>query len=451
MPETPETRYARLENDRIAYQVLGEGPPNLLWLGPWISHIDGRWEDPCFRDPLRRIARFSRLVAFDKRGSGASDRFPADAAGTWEDWVQDVRAVMRAAGSGRAVVCGVADGGPVAALLAATYPELVSQLILVNTAARFTQTEDYPWGVSDELAEAVIQATRETWGNGAQLDLTMPSKVSDVGFRRWWNRYQRMSASPATAESQLRIMLGSDCRHALPAVHVPTLVIHRTEIAAIPVEHGRYLADHIEGAKLVELPGADVAVFAGDSDAIVDAIEEFVTGHPAVRVPDRAFATVLMTDMVESTDLAVRLGDAQWRTVIDRHDAISRSIVERHAGEVVKATGDGVLATFDGSERALHCSIALREELADLGVSIRTGIHAGEVELRDPDIGGLTVHITSRVTALAEPNEILVTEALRGLIVGSPFVLQDRGRHALKGLPGQWHVFAATCAPTGVI
>jgi class 3 adenylate cyclase len=246
-------------------------------------------------------------------------------------------------------------------------------------------------------------------------------------------------------------MLGSDCRHALPAVHVPTLVIHRTEIAAIPVEHGRYLADHIEGAKLVELPGADVAVFAGDSDAIVDAIEEFVTGHPAVRVPDRAFATVLMTDMVESTDLAVRLGDAKWRTVIDRHDAISRSIVERHAGEVVKATGDGVLATFDGSERALHCSIALREELADLGVSIRTGIHAGEVELRDPDIGGLTVHITSRVTALAEPNEILVTEALRGLIVGSPFVLQDRGRLALKGLPGQWHVFAATCAPTGVI
>jgi class 3 adenylate cyclase len=276
----------------------------------------------------------------------------------------------------------------------------------------------------------------------------MPSKVSDVGFRRWWDRYQRMSASPATAESQLRIMLGSDCRHALAAVHVPTLVIHRTEIASVPVEHGRYLADNIEGAKLIELPGADVAVFAGDSDAIVDAIEEFITGQPAVRVPDRAFATVLMTDMVESTDLAVRLGHTRWRTVIDRHDAISRNIVERHGGEVVRTTGDGVLATFDGPERALHCSIALREELADLGVSIRAGIHAGEVEIRDPDIGGLTVHITARVTALAEPNEILVTEALQGLIVGSRFVLEDRGRHALKGLPGQWRVFSATCKPT---
>jgi class 3 adenylate cyclase/alpha-beta hydrolase superfamily lysophospholipase len=448
MAEPPETRYARLGTDRIAYQVVGTGPPDLLWLGPWISHIDGRWEEPCFRDLLRRVARFSRLIGFDKRGSGASDRFPADAAGTWEDWVQDVRAVMRAGGSNRAVVCGIADGGPVAALFAATCPELVSQLILVNAAARFTQAEDYPWGGSTDVAEELIRSTREAWGKVAQLELMMPSKVSDVGFRRWWERYQRMTASPATAEAQLRIMLASDCRHALAAIHVPTLVIHRTEMATIPLEHGRYLAEHIEGAKLVELPGADVPIFAGDTDAIIDAIEEFVTGHPAVRVPDRAFATVLMTDIVESTDLAVRLGDTEWRALIDRHDDIARKVVELHGGEVVRTTGDGVLATFEGPERTLECSITLREALAELGVSIRAGIHAGEVELRDPDIGGLTVHITARVNALAEPNEILVTEAVQGLVVGSHFALEDRGRHALKGLPGQWRVYSAA-QPTG--
>src|ERR1700676_311513 len=339
----PETEYATVGEARIAYQVLGDGPHDLVWLGPWWSHIDGRWEDSRFRDFLRRLARFSRLITFDKRGSGASDRFLSDLAGTWEDWVRDVRAVMVAAGSTKAVMCGVVDSGAVAVLMAATFPDLVSHLVLVNSAARFTQTDEYPWGASREGAEALISATHDDWGHGAQLALYAPSRASDLSFRRWWDRYQRMAGSPAMAASQLRIALATDCRHVLPAIQVPTLVIHRTEVLLVPVEHGRYLAKHIAGASLVELPGADLPVFAGDSDAIVDAIEEFVTGQLAMRVPDRTLATVLMTDIVGSTELAVQLGNTRWRELIDRHDDISQMTVEAHGGSFVSTTGDGVL------------------------------------------------------------------------------------------------------------
>ena len=431
--------------DRIAYQVVGNGPPDLVWLGPWWSHVDGKWEEPRFRHFLRRLSAFSRLITFDRRGTGASDRWPDERGGTWEDWVQDVLAVTRAVDSVRAVVCGVVDSGAVAILLAATRPELVERLVVVNSAARFTRSNDYPWGAPPEITEQLAQDTFATWGQGAQLELTMPSRADDAAFRRWWDRYQRMAGSPRTAAGQLRIMLESDCREILPAVHVPTLVIHRTDLRVVGLEHGRYLADHIRDANLLEIPGTDVGVFGSDTDALVDAIEEFVTGHPPVGLPDRALATVVFTDIVGSTGTLVRLGDAGWRPLIDHHDAISRRIVEAHGGILVKATGDGVLATFSSAEDALSSSTALRA-LRRVGLTIRVGVHAGEIDLRDTDVGGLTVHVASRVNAQAQPEEVLATEAVRGITIGTRFLFADRGRRSLKAIPGEWPVYAVSRA-----
>jgi pimeloyl-ACP methyl ester carboxylesterase len=440
----PETHYTSVGEDRIAYQVLGDGPPDLVWLGPWWSHVDGKWEEPRFCHFLRRLAGFSRLITFDRRGTGASDRWPVERGGTWEEWMQDVLAVMTAANSGRAVVCGVIDSGAVAILLAATRPELVERLVVVNSAARFMLSDDYPWGAPPEFVERFIQDTFAAWGQGAQLELTMPSRANDAAFRRWWDRYQRMAGSPRTAADQLRIMLASDCREALPAVHVPTLVIHRTDILTIGVQHGRYLADNIPDANLLELPGADVGVFGNDTDAVVDAIEEFVTGQPPVWLPDRALATVVFTDIAGSTGRLVQIGDTLWGQLIDQHDAISRRVVEAHGGILVKATGDGALATFTSANDALSSSTALRDALQELGLAIRVGVHAGEIDLRESDVGGLTVHIASRVNAQAQPDEVLATEAVRGITVGTRFVFAERGRRSLRAIPGEWPLYAVS-------
>jgi class 3 adenylate cyclase/esterase/lipase len=392
------------------------------------------------------LSGFSRLITFDRRGIGASDRWPEDRGGTWEEWVQDVLAVMRAVDSDRAVVCGVVDSGAVAILLAATRPEVVERLVLVNSAARFMLSDDYPWGAPPHFVEQFVQDTFAGWGQGAQLELTMPSRAGEAAFRRWWDRYQRMAGSPRTAADQLRIMLQSDCREVLPAVHVPTLVIHRTGILTVGVEHGRYLADHIPDANLLELPGTDVGVFGSDTDALVDAIEEFVTGRPPLGLPDRALATVVFTDIVGSTGTLVRLGDAAWRGLIDQHDAISRTVVEAHDGTLVKLTGDGVLATFSSAEDALFSSIAMRNALRIVGLSIRVGVHTGEIDLRDTDVGGFTVHVASRVNAQAQPEEVLATEAVRGITIGMRLLFADRGRRSLKAIPGEWSLYAVSPA-----
>jgi signal transduction histidine kinase len=348
----PEIEYAAIGDSRVAYQVLGSGPVDLVWIGPWWSHIDGRWEDPIFRHFLRRLADFSRLITFDKRGAGASDRLSTDEHSTWDAWVEDVRAVMAAAGSPRAVVCGVLDSGPVAVLIASRFPELVSQLVLVNSAARFTIGDGYEWGLPRAYAEDFIRATREAWGRGAQLELSSPGRATDPSYREWWNRYQRMSASPEMVESHYRLMMHGDCRAALPAVRVPTLVIHRTEMVTLPLDHGRYLADNIPGATLAELPGSDVPVFSGDADAIIDKIEGFVAGArsepaslgpspPPTRKPPTTVESLLEHNAALREDLeqyaselqrtrarAVAAGDSARRDVErDLHDGAQQQLV----------------------------------------------------------------------------------------------------------------------------
>jgi pimeloyl-ACP methyl ester carboxylesterase len=319
-PTVPEeTRFARLGDDHIAFQIIGEGPIDLVFMSAWFSHVDGRWEEPRFAAMLRRFASFSRLIVFDKRGSGASDALRS-AEPSWEDWADDVRAVMDAAGSERAAVVGVGDSGPVAMLFAATHPSRVRALVLANTAPRWTAAPDYPYGMAPERVEPLLARVKETWGTGGLVDLFSPSQRDNERYRQWWARYQRMSASPGASTGMARLIFGIDVRRVLSTISVPTLVLHRKDFQLVPVESGRYLAEHIRGAKYVELPGADGFIYLGDSEPIFDEIEQFVTGARRAPEVDRVLATVLLTDMVGSTDLAAKLGDHRWRALLDVHD-----------------------------------------------------------------------------------------------------------------------------------
>lgn len=437
----PETRYARCGKDHVAYQVLGDGPIDMVFMSAWFSHVDGRWEEPSFAAMLRRFASFSRLILFDKRGSGASDPMRRVSA-TWEDWADDVRSVMDAVGSERAAVVGVGDSGPIAMLFAATYPDRVSALAVINTAARLTRAEDYPWGRTRPEVESFLAEQERNWGTGGMMETFCPSKASDERYRRWWAKYQRMSASPGTSTNVSRLILSMDVRPFLETIRVPTLVVQRSELPMVAVEHGRYLGEHIPNAKYVELPGSDYFIYLGSPD-VVDEIEEFLTGVRHEVEPDRVLATVMFTDIVSSTDRAATMGDRLWTRLLDSHDDVVNKHLEDFRGRLIKTTGDGLLATFDGPARAIRSAFAIQSELEAMGIDIRSGLHAGEVELRGDDVGGLAVHIGARVMSIAQPKEVLVSRTVRDLTVGSGIDFEDRGEHSLKGISDKWHLFAA--------
>jgi class 3 adenylate cyclase/pimeloyl-ACP methyl ester carboxylesterase len=440
--DVPETRYAKTTDGvHIAYQVVGEGPFDLVAILGYVSHIELAWEDPAMADCLRRLASFSRLIVFDRRGLGLSD--PIQGAPSLEDRMQDLGAVMDAAGSERAVLFGLSEGGPMSMLFAATYPDRVSALILYGTFARMNQAADYPWGYPPEVLERVVEAKVNSWGRDDRtVEYFAPSVADDADFRRRFAVYERRATSPGAYQALMRINAETDVRDVLPSVRVPTLILHRSGDTPIRVGHGRYLHEHIRDSRYIELPGDDHFFWVGDIGAIFGEVEEFLTGRRTSHGTDRVLATVLFTDIVDSTELAARLGDVSWRRVLERHDEIAEREIHRWHGRLVKSTGDGVLATFDGPARAIRCATALRDVLRADDVDIRAGLHTGEIELRDGDVLGIGVHIASRVESLAARNEVLVSKTVTDLVAGSGIGFGDRGTHDLKGVPGRWQLFA---------
>jgi class 3 adenylate cyclase len=439
-PEQPETRYARLHGDRIAYQVLGQGPPDLVFTMGSFSHVDVAWEDPQIALFLRRLASFSRLLRFDRRGTGASDPLPPDPLPPWEAYAEELDAVMDAAGMERAALLTAGpEAGPMALFFAGTRPERTGALVIADATARYLVADDYPIGVAPEVAEAMVARATEQWGTEANVEAG--SRARDERFLRWSARLQRAIASPRVVQAYLRALLDVDVRPILPQIQAPTLVLQHTEFGFLPVTHGRYLAEHIPGARLLEVPG-DLPLLWELPDQVLEAIEEFLTGADRPALSARVLATVLFTDIVGSTGRAAELGDRRWRELLQVHDDLAARLVDRWGGRLVKSTGDGILATFDGPGHAVGCAAALRGELRGIDIDIRAGLHAGEVELRDGDVGGIAVHIAARVMAAAGPGEVLVSRTVRDLVTGSDTALEDRGDHRLRGVEGSWRLFA---------
>jgi class 3 adenylate cyclase len=437
----PETRYARAGDVHIAYQVLGEGPVDLVYVPPQLQQVEHLWAEPRVAAFFERLARFSRLILFDRRGTGLSD--PISSTTTLEDQMEDVSAVLDAVGSEQAALFAQSEGAPMAVLYAATHPERTRALVLYAGMARMTGAPGYEWPGTAEQREARIAQTFDAWGSGARLDLIAPSAADDVALRRWFGRLERLAASPGALRLLFDIGGATDVRDVLPSIAVPTLVLHRREDQVVDVRHSRYLAAHVPGAEYVELEGRDNLLVVGDSDRILAEVERFLTGAHTPPEPERVLATVLFTDIVGSTATAARLGDRAWRALLARHDELSRAQLARYRGRAVKSLGDGFLATFDGPARAIRCALELREALQELGVELRAGLHTGECEAIGEDVGGLAVHIGARVGALAAPREVLVSNTVKDLVVGSGIDFADRGEHALKGVPGTWRLWAA--------
>ena len=438
----PETQYARHGGIHIAYQVLGDGPPDILLLDQWFSHLDAQWDVAPLAEFRERLASFGRLIMYDKRGSGLSDPLAPNQLPTIEEWMNDIPIVLDAAGSEKAALITNLGGGIMATTYAAVHPERVGSLILVDCFARFTAAPDFPIGASGDWIERTSDDAETRMGRGHMLDLFAPSLAGDDGLRRAWSRYERLATSPGMAIAALRLVYGSDIRDVLPTISVPTLVVNRGDAREIVAAHGRYLAEHIPGAKYVELPGIDNFIWAGDQDAILDEIQDFVTGVRPVPTPRRTLATVLFTDIVDSTKKAAELGDRAWRRLLDEHYRLTRRQLDRFDGHEVKNVGDGILATFEGPARAVRCAAAIRDAVGELGLGLRSGLHTGEIELGTDDIAGLAVHIGARISALAGAGEILVSSTVKDLVVGSDLEFDDRGPRQLKGVPGEWHVFA---------
>ena len=440
--ERSETRYARSGDVSIAYQVVGEGPFDLVYVPGWVSNVELMWDEPDYTAFLERLASFSRLIIFDKRGTGLSDPVPLDQLPTLEQRMDDVRAVMDAVGSDRAALLGHSEGGNMCVLFSATYPDRTTALVLVGCYAKRIRSDDYPWAPTVEDRAREIEQTEATWGSPEAFRELAPSKANDEAFERWVGRYLRQSASPKAAAALLRMNTQIDVREVLPAIRVPTILIYRTDDADVHVDEGRYIAERIPGARFVEVPGADHSMWTGDATAILDEIEEFLTGVRRGPEPDRVLATVLFTDVVGSTELATRLGDRAWRDLLGRHHAAVRRELERWRGREVDTAGDGFLATFDGPARAIRCAAAVVDAIRGFGMEIRAGVHTGEVEVSNGDLRGIAVHIGSRVAGLAGPGEVLVSRTVADLVAGSGIVLAERGEHELKGVSGTWLVYA---------
>jgi class 3 adenylate cyclase/alpha-beta hydrolase superfamily lysophospholipase len=437
-----ETKYTRLGRNRIAYQVFGAGPLSLVMISGSFGHVDTLWEDAAAALFLRTLASFSQVIRFDRRGTGASDPVPLDQLPPWESHAEELAAVLDEVGVERVALVAQLDGGPLALFFAATRPERTSAVVLVNATARYLGADDYPIGISREVAEVLVAQVEQAWGTEALASMQVPSRAGDQRFRRWIAKLQRTIASPSAVEAYLRAIFQIDVRPLLPLIQAPTLVLHRRDFQFLPIEHGRYLAEHIPGAKLVELPGADGPLMWETPELALDLIEEFLTGVRRTAEPNRVLATVLFTDIVDSTKLASRLGDRRWRELLNTHDDVARQMVEEFNGRLVQTTGDGILATFDGPGRGIRCAAAIRDELRGIGIQLRAGLHAGEVELRDSDIGGIAVHIAARVMAAAGPGEILTSQTVRDLVVGSDITLHDHGTQPLKGVAGTWQLFS---------
>jgi pimeloyl-ACP methyl ester carboxylesterase len=436
--DRPDTKYAKTPDGvRIAYQVVGEGARDLIFFSPAYP-LDAVWEYPSASRFLGRLASFSRLILFDPHGWGGS----GVAHPTFETFIDDIAAVMDAVGSDSTNLVGYSWSGPVSALFAATYPERTSSLVLLSSFARWLRGPDYPFGMPQGAVDSFLENIEAHWGTGFDGGRFSARLSEDEAFRRWVARCERVAAPPDFAARELREWIGRDFRSILPVIRVPTLVLHRAGDPSIRVGHGRYLAEHISGAKYVELPGDHHSFCVGDQDSILDEIEEFITGAPPVREPDRALATILFTDFVGSTPKLADVGDKKWTAVLDQHDALVRRELDRHRGRKVNTTGDGVLATFDGPARAVRCAQAICEGVRALGIEVRSGLHTGEVETRGQDIGGIAVHIAARVMAQAGPGEVVVSSTVKDLVAGSGIVFADRGTHALKGVPDEWRLYA---------
>jgi pimeloyl-ACP methyl ester carboxylesterase len=439
------TRYATSEDGTsIAYQVRGEGPLNLVFVPGFVSHVELVWEEPAIARFLRRLASFSRLAIFDKRGQGLSDRLGRPP--TLEESMDDLRAVMDAAEFERAAVFGISEGGPMSALFAATHPDRVSSLVLYGTFARMLRAPDFEEGVSERRLDSWAETVQAQWGGAVAVDLWAPSEQGSAEFERWWGRLLRQGTSPRGAIELMNLYRQIDIRAVLPAIEVPTLVLHRADDRLMPLRQGRYLARQIDGARLVELEGSDHLPTVGNQDALLDEVEEFLVGSRRAGAPERALATILFTDIVGSTETAARLGDRAWRDLLERHDATVRRELAVHRGHEVKTMGDGFLATFDGPARAIRCAWTIREDLRRSGVEVRSGIHTGEVDLIGDDVGGMAVNIGARVGALGGAGEVLVSSTVRELVVGSGIEFEERGAHELKGAPGEWRLYAVAAA-----
>jgi class 3 adenylate cyclase/pimeloyl-ACP methyl ester carboxylesterase len=440
--EPPVTRYAESGDVLVAYQELGEGDLDLVYCAEFWHSIEAQWMEPRFEAFLRRLGSFARLICFDQRGTGLSDPVPSSELPTLEQWMDDVRAVMDAAGSERAALLGSGGGGLMTMLFAATYPERTSALVLLNSFARLTRAPDYPLGTAPDYEQEFVEKMRTGWGRGIFADVVAPSVANEPGFREWWARYERLGTRVGAIVPIRHMLQQVDVRHVLPSVQAPTLILSRTGNRLVEVGHARYLAEHIPGATYVELPGEDHLPFTGDSDAILDEIEEFLTGFRHGGEPDRVLATVLFTDIVESTERAAALGDRRWRELLDRHDGAVRRVLARFRGREIDTIGDGFLATFDGPGRAVRAAQAIVDAVRDVGLQIRAGLHTGEVELAGADVRGIAVHIGARVSATAKPGEVLVSSTVKDLVAGSGIEFVDRGAHELKGVPGDWRLFS---------
>jgi len=436
----PRTRYAKSGDVHIAYQVFGDGPVDLVMIPGFISNVEMPWEWPELGRFFERLGSFARVITFDKRGTGLSDR--GVGVPTIEERMDDVRAVMDAAGSERAALLGVSEGGPMSIVFAATYPERTHSLILLGSFARFSAAADYPCGLSEAFRAEALANIEKHWGTGSDLAVFAPSLAGDERSRDSWARLQRLGAGPREAAAIIRMNEKIDVRPVLGTLHLPTLVIHRTGDRIISVGNARHMAERIPDARLLELPGDDHLPFFGDSRAVLDAVQEFLTGSRSSPVEiDRILATVLFTDIVDSTARAVEIGDRRWRELLRDHHARVREELGRYRGLEVDTAGDGFFATFDGPARAIRCASAIRDSVGGLDIQLRAGLHTGECELHDGGVAGIAVHIGSRIASLAEADEVLVSSTVKDLVAGSGIEFRDRGAHELKGVPGEWQLF----------
>ncbi len=436
-----ETRYAKSGELNIAYQQYGAGPVRLVYVPGWASHVENAWTFPEHAEFSSALARFARVIMLDRRGTGLSD--PVAEPPTLEERMDDVRAVMDAAGWDRAAIWGISEGGPMAMLFAATYPERTQALVLYGTFARFTRSADYPIGYPPEVAERFLETVASSWGTGELSRGFAPARADDPAAVRDLARLERMSMSPGTAYKLFRNLVNTDLRDVLPAIRVPTLLLHRVDDLPIRVAHARYLAEHLPHARYVELPGSDHLPFVGDHGALLAEVREFLTGERAAPEADRVLTTILFCDIVDSTARAAALGDRAWRDLLARFYAAADEKLRAYRGRKLDTAGDGLYAAFDGPARAVRCGAALCAAVAPLGLQVRVGVHTGECEVLDDKYSGIAVHLGARVAGAAGAGEVLVTSTVKDLVAGSGLAFEDLGSRALRGVPDEWRLFRA--------
>jgi class 3 adenylate cyclase/alpha-beta hydrolase superfamily lysophospholipase len=444
VPKSLQPQYIRVSDADVAYQVVGDGTLDLLYFHGLGSHFEHFWDMPLYAEFLTRLASFRRLILFDRRGTGGSDDVARWDIRTWEEWTEDVHAILDATGSTRPALFAAGDAGPIAMLFTASHPERVSRLILFNTTARYLVADDYPIGISPEVVDSLVALIAAAWGSPDLVRASNPDRANDPEFVEHLARQFRSAATPRTAAAQFDYIWRSlDVRHALPFIQVPSLILHVRDNPNVPAAHGRYLADHITEARYVELPGRDFAAVSS-GDAILDEVAEFITGQRTRVEFERILTTVLFTDVCGSTARAALLGDRRWRRLLDAHDRTAREQLRRFRGREINTTGDGFVASFDGPARAIRCAQAIVHAVRELGLELRAGLHTGECEVRGDDLGGIAVHIASRVGAFASRGEVLVSGTVKDLVVGSGIEFEQRGERELKGVPGTWRLFAVT-------